>query len=355
MANDQISNESDAGAAAPLSYAVKAPPPFGQPTPVAPGVHWLRMPLPFKLDHVNLWLIDDGEGWTLVDTGIADRPTKELWQGVFRDFLRSAPARRLIVTHFHPDHTGLAGWLMDQLGSRLWMTRQEWLTARLLSLDNSEETGRSLLNFFRLAGLDGDRIDNAGLLNFNYTRRVSPLPRHFRAIGDGEEIEIGGRVWRVIIGRGHAPEHACLYSPSLGILISGDQILPRISTNVSVSPAEPDGNPLADFLASLRSLAELPESTLVLPSHGLPFRGHRARVGDLLAHHEDRLDQLRTRMVGAMTAVEALPLLFERALDSHELRFAIGETLAHLTYLVRSGEIDRELSAEEPWRFRLRS
>ncbi len=335
---------------APMSYVVEGPPPVGQPTPVAPGIYWLRMPLPFKLDHINLWILEDGDGWTLIDCGIADQPTKDLWQAVFADFLGDAPARRLIVTHFHPDHAGLAGWLVEQLESRLWMTRQEWLTARLLSIDESDETGRSVSNFARLVGFGGDRVDGASLLR-GYAQRVSSLPRQVRVMVDGETFEINNRPWRVVVGRGHAPEHACLYAADLGVLVSGDQLLPRISTNVSVHPPEPDANPLAEFLASLRVLEALPEGTLVLPSHGLPFRGHRARVHALVTHHDDRLDELHAGLVDGMTVVEARPLLFNYKLDSHQMRFAIGETLAHLSFLVSSGKVVRESDPSGPWRF----
>lgn len=322
--------------ASSLRFPLATPPEPGVPVEVAEGVLWLRMALPFALDHINLWLIEDGEGWTLVDTGIANAETKALWDQVLaHPALKGKPARRLICTHFHPDHMGLAGWLTDHLGIDLWATQAEWTTGMMLSLDSSEALIDAHVGFYRRAGFSEERLDLVRRRGNGYASRVAPLPRSYRRIEDGQTIAIGGRSWQVIVGRGHAPEHATLYCEEAGVLISGDQILPTISPNVSLWPNEPEANPLDHFLRSLRRFADLPAETLTLPSHGLPFYGVSQRVAALLAHHAERLEAT----VGACgpgagrTAAEMVPDMFRRTLDDHQLFFAVGEVLAHLRYL----------------------
>jgi glyoxylase-like metal-dependent hydrolase (beta-lactamase superfamily II) len=249
---------------------------------------------------------------------------------------------RLIVTHFHPDHMGLAGWLTEKLSVPLWCTETEWLFARMLCLDDTQAFVANALDFYRRTGADeATRSIFAGRGN-PYRKRVSPVPHAFHRLSDGAEIAIGGYRWRVIVGRGHAPEHACLYCRDLDVLIAGDQVLPKISPNVSLWPQEPDADPLALFLATLQKIKEsVPASTLVLPSHGLPFHGLHTRIDQLARHHEDRLAELELACREPRTCAEIVPVLFRRALDAHQLGFAIGETLAHLQYLVNTGRMSR--------------
>ncbi|EKV29604.1 hypothetical protein C882_0427 [Caenispirillum salinarum AK4] len=330
--------------AGPLRFPIAEPPAPGEPLEVAEGVLWLRMPLPFALDHINLWLVEDGDGWTLIDTGIASAETKGLWDAVpAHPALKGKPARRLICTHFHPDHMGLAGWLTEHLNVGLWATQGEWATGMLLSLDTSDALVETHVGFYRRAGFPEDRLALVHKRGNAYAPRVSPLPRAYRRIEDGETISIGGRDWRVIVGRGHAPEHAALYCAEAGLLISGDQILPTISPNVSLWPNEPEANPLDQFLRSLARFADLPPDTLTLPSHGLPFFGVPQRVAALLAHHAERLEAAAEACGdgGGRTAADMVPDLFRRTLDDHQLFFAVGEVLAHLRHLEASGLVTR--------------
>jgi glyoxylase-like metal-dependent hydrolase (beta-lactamase superfamily II) len=326
----------------------------GQTMPVAPGVHWLRMPLPYQLDHINLWLLEDGDGWVLVDTGISSNKTKALWRGVFAALgigrAHGRPVTRVLCTHFHPDHMGLAGWLVEELETELWASRAEWLFGRMLWLDAAGDGQKDIARHYAHHGLDAARTAEIGARANTYRMVVGEPPRAYRRIRHGETIAVGGRRWEVIVGLGHAPEQACLHCPELGVLIAGDQILPRITPNIGVWATEPLADPLSDYLASLERFRPVPQPTLVLPSHGFPFTGLHTRIDQLAAHHVERLDTLATALDRqGKTAVELLPALFPRALDSFQIGFALGETLAHLHCLASRGRA-RRLDGE-PCRF----
>jgi glyoxylase-like metal-dependent hydrolase (beta-lactamase superfamily II) len=335
------------GGLAALSFPHATAPAPGTLTEVAPGVHWLRMPLPFALDHINLWLIDEGDGWTIVDAGLATDETKALWDRILGDALEGRPVKRLLVTHFHPDHIGLAGWLTERLKVPLWCTETEWLFARMLSLDTTEGFVTNALEFYRRTGMDeATRAIFAGRGN-SYRPRVSPVPYSFHRIAGGQRIAIGKHEWQVMIGRGHAPEHACLYCPTLDVLIAGDQILPKISPNVSLWPQEPEADALGLYLATIAAIKDsVPASALALPSHGLPFLGIDRRIDQLTAHHHARLNEVESACAAPHTAAEIVPVLFRRKLDAHQIGFAVGEALAHLQHLVRLGRLRRRERAD---------
>jgi glyoxylase-like metal-dependent hydrolase (beta-lactamase superfamily II) len=326
------------GSFGPLRFPVATPPKPGEVVPIAPGVLWLRMPLPFALDHINLWLIEDGPGWTIVDAGYAMPETRAAWERVFAENLGGRPVTRIVVTHFHPDHVGLAGWLVERWRAPLWITEREWLYARVMSR-GSDDFIPLRRDFARRAGLDEASSELFGEREKSYRRGVPSVPPAFHRIADGMAIEIGGREWRVVIGEGHAPELACLHCSQTGVLISSDQVLPRISPNVSVHPHEPAGNPLAQYLAWLRVAA--PPETLVLPSHNLPFFGLHERIDELAAHHQARCEDILAAAARPRSAVDLLPILFRRPLDQHQTAFALGEALAHLHYLESQGALDR--------------
>lgn len=329
-------------------YAYDAAPEPGETVEVASGIHWLRMPLPFKLDHINLWLLDDsdenGDGWAIIDTGIARDEVKTAWEAVFDAHIsETKPLKRVIVTHFHPDHMGLAGWLTRRFEVPLWMPREEWTQSRMLSLDTSEDLRAAARRFYHAAGFDDDMMAAAKARSGRYPKSVSRVPGAFRRIQGGDTLSIGGRSWRTIIGTGHSPEHACFYCEELDVLISGDQVLPKISPNVSVWPQEPEADPLVLFLDSLDKFRSLGPDPLILPSHNLPFHGLEGRLDDLRNHHAERLDETLAVAAKPVTGVEVLRELFKRELDTHQLFFAIGETLAHLHCLMGQGKIRRRL------------
>ncbi len=335
-----------------LAFPFTAPPDAGTVTTVAPGVLWVRMPLPFQLDHINLWLLEDGDGWTLVDTGLADDDTRGLWQRLFSDVLGGKPIKRLICTHFHPDHMGLAGWFVREWDIALWMTLGEWLFGRMMCVDQSESLVEAHVDFYRRAGFDAEHQRLVRGRGNIYRNRVVEHPTGIHRIQAGDTIEIGGRAWTVMIGTGHAPEHACLYCPEAGLLISGDQILPRISPIVGVWPTEPDADPLGQFLDSIEQFRGLPDSLLVLPSHGLPFRGLHARLAELDHHHDARLGQTVAACTEPATAWQVQKQLFTRPLDMHQTLFAASETVAHLNHMMATGRLVREADADGVWLYR---
>jgi glyoxylase-like metal-dependent hydrolase (beta-lactamase superfamily II) len=334
-----------------LHFPVAMPPAAGETLQVVPGVQWLRMPLPFALDHINLWLLEDGRGWTIIDTGYAMGDTTARWEQIFADRLGGSPVTRIIVTHHHPDHIGLAGWLAERWQAPLLISEKEWLFARLLTR-SGDDSAALRRDFARRAGLEAAASELFAEHHMGYRRGAPSVPSSFQRLADGQVVEIGGREWRVIIGEGHSPELACLYSAEAGVLISGDQVLPKISPNVSVQAHEPDGDPLSRFLRSLDKLrVALPPETLVLPSHNLPFLGLHERIDDLADHHKARCEEVVAFCESPHSAVELLPVLFRRPLDRHQMAFALGEALAHLHYLTGRGALVRSLGADGVYRF----
>ncbi|HTZ35264.1 MAG TPA: MBL fold metallo-hydrolase [Stellaceae bacterium] len=335
-----------------LIFPVATPPAPGKTVPIAPGILWLRMRLPFALNHINLWLLDDGPGWTIVDCGYALDETRQAWEQIFAEGLGGRPVRRIVVTHYHPDHIGLAAWLGERWEAPLWTTEKEWLHARMHAQLSGPETEASRRAFARRAGLDDEASGVFAERQGGYRHGVPAVPPSYHRIAEGSAIEIGGREWRVMVGEGHAPEHACLYCAEAGVLIAGDQILPRISPNISVQTQEPDGDPLARYLASLDRLrAALPPDILVLPSHNLPFYGVRERIDELAAHHRARCAEVIEACVRPASAADLLPVLFRRTLDRHQMGFALGEALAHLHFLERQGALARTAGSDGIDRF----
>ncbi len=338
-----------------LDYPFPAPPAPGDAIDAAPRIRWIRMPLPFALDHINLWLLDDeDDGWTLVDCGYGDAPTRTLWERHLASTLGGRPIRRIVATHAHPDHVGNAAWLAQRYDVRVAMTHAEFLTAHATAGQHSGHTVAATIELFRRHGMAADGLAALERRGNQYRRGVPELPEQFDRLLDGETRPGAGTSWRVLEGHGHSPEHASLYSTANGVLISGDMLLPKISTNVSVWGVEPDADPLARFLDSLSVFETLPPDTLVLPSHGLPFRGIPLRVAQLRAHHAARLDELAAAIDAApapASAAELVPVLFRRELDLQQSFFAMGEAIAHLNHLWRARRLERRVAADGGIRF----
>ena len=319
----------------------KTPQP-GETTQIIPGLHWLRMRLPFALEWINLWLIDDGEkGWTIVDTGMPLPETKEAWRTIFEEKLGGRPVWRVIVTHMHPDHVGNAGWLTRKFpGAQLWMSQLEYISCRMLVADTGREAPQAGIDFYKAAGWSEDQIENYRKRFGRFGQGVSQMPDAYRRLEDAEVIQLGGHDWTVVTGSGHSPEHACLYCEEQNVMISGDQLLPRISSNVSVHPTEPKANPLKDWLESCSKLkATVAEDVLVLPAHNTPFRGAHKRLDHLVRGHDVGLRRLRQRLSEApRRVVDTFPAIFGRKIGDDSLSLATGEALAHLNYLTAQGE-----------------
>jgi len=327
-------------APATLVYPLDANPEPGDLLDIAPGVKWLRLPLPFLLNHINVWLLQDGDGWAIVDTGLFTNTTREIWKLVFDQYLDGAPITRLLVTHLHPDHVGCAGWLARKFGIDLWMTREEYLLCRVLVADTGKPAPPEGVRFYNGAGFTTENLDRYMEHFGAFGRVVSPLPESYRQLREGKKILIGENRWEVIIGRGHSPEHACLFCREQNLLIAGDQILPTISSNVSVYPTEPAANPLGSWFESLHRLKDvLPEDVLVLPAHGLPFRGAHLRLDQLITEHEAGLKKLRNTCREPRRALDVFPALFKSRITDRNLIMATGEAISHLNYLVDNGEM----------------
>jgi len=337
-----------------LEYPVAAPPAPGEAIEIAPRVLWLRMPLPFALDHINLWLLVDDDGVTLVDCGYGDPATRALWERHCATTLATRPIRRIIATHFHPDHLGNAAWLSGRLGAPVAMTTSEYLMAHAVANQYASYGTGAVLDHFRRHGMADQNLAALEARGNAYRRGVPELPQSFDRLQGGDERRAAGTTWRVILGHGHSPEHAALHSAERGVLIAGDMLLPKISTNISVPAAEPDADPLALFLRSLSTFEALPPETLVLPSHGLPFRGIPLRVAQLRTHHAARLAELEEAVkatAAPSSAADLVPVLFRRELDVHQQFFAMGEAIAHLNHLWRAARLDRRVATDGTLRF----
>lgn len=343
----------------PLGEALPA---IGETIELAPGVLWVRMALPFALDHINLWLlrdeIDGRAGWTIVDCGIANDATRAAWEQVFAEALGGLPVLRVVVTHMHPDHIGLAHWLTERWSTpehacRLWISATDYHVARVASSVNTGVGGESAARFLASHGLaDPQALARIRARSNYYASMVPELPARYRRLLGGQSIAIGTQAWSTLAGYGHAPEHIALHAAGSGLLISGDMVLPRISTNISVIETEPEANPLRLFLDSLDAMRHLPADTLVLPSHGRPFVGLHERIDQLHAHHADRLAEVMQACAEAPhTAADIVPIMFRRPLDLHQSTFAMGEALAHLHLLWHEGRVTRSIDAQGVHRF----
>lgn len=328
-------------------YPYAEPPNIGEPIKVAKGVYWLRMPLPFKLDHINLWLLEEDDGWTAVDTGLATDETTDIWERLYKKITVLKPIKRLIATHMHPDHIGLAAWLCRRGSStqgnssppfpetELWMSRSEYMYCRILLEDSNREAPDVAVKFYQAAGFDEEQLNYYRSKFGAFGSMIRGMPNSYHRLQCGDTFTINGHQWQIVMGEGHSPEHACLWCPELELFISGDQLLPTISSNVSVWPIEPSNNPLEDWIASCKKLqALLPENTLVLPSHGLPFRGAKQRLNKLIDDHEKDLQTIYEHCEIPKRVVDLFSLIFKSKISHSTLVFAAGESYAHLNCLM---------------------
>lgn len=336
-----------------LVFPFETPAP-GEAVEVAPGVLWMRLPLPMALDHVNLYALDEGDGWTLVDAGLAWGRGRAALAALRAGPLGGRSIRRVVVTHHHPDHIGIAAELVAE-GAELWTTRTAWLFARMLTLDHHDRPPPETLRFLRRAGWSAARLEAyARAEPFNFSRSVTPLSLGFRRIAEGERLEMGGRVWRVACGGGHAPEHATFWSEDGALALTGDQVLPRISPNLGVYATEPEADPIADWFESCARLGAMADDDrLALPGHGRPFRGLATRLAQHAQNHRDALERLRARLrEGPATAVDSFVAVFGRDMTDGEYGLATAEAVAHLNHLAALGEAVAEEDAAGALRFR---
>jgi glyoxylase-like metal-dependent hydrolase (beta-lactamase superfamily II) len=325
----------------------------GSAVEIAPGVLWLRIPLFAGLPWINVWAIADDGGWAIVDTGLRSAQTMESWQRAFAGVLGGARPTRVIATHMHPDHCGMAGWITEQFEIPLWMSQLEYLTCRLMAGDTGRKAPAEAVGFYRASGWSNAALDVYKEKFGEFGECIYPMPASYRRICDGEILKIGAHDWTVVVGTGHSPEHACLHCPALDILISGDQVLPGISSNISVYPTEPEANPLKGWLASLADIRRrVPDSVRVLPAHNAPFTGLHERLLKLSAGHERGLARLEAQLATPARAIDVFGSLFSRPITGGLLGMATGEAIAHLNYLEAAGRAIRETDAQGVWWWR---
>lgn len=321
---------------------------------VAPGVDWIRMSIPIPgLDFINLWLIEDGDGFAIVDTGIRSRKIAAWWEEIFSRRMAGRPVTRVFCTHFHTDHVGQAGWLTERWNVRLWMTLGEWAFGRTMALDVTERVPDDVVEHYRRIGYTEEMLEALRERGFNrVAKMMTPIPRSFRRLTHGQKLRIGRHDWQIIVGRGHSPEHAALYCEDLNVLISGDQILPRITPHIGVYPAEPEANPLQLYLETLDVFRPLPDDVLVLPAHGDPFRGMHARINYLQDHHRARLKSLWRAAPEWSTIWDLLPAMFQRELKKDDMGLAFSEAISHIHMLIGKGRMERMAGEDGVYRYR---
>ena len=333
-----------------LIYPCKNVPETGTVYAVAPGILWIRMPMPFAPMHINLWAIEENDGWAIIDTGLYSKEITAAWQQLLAGPLASKAITRVLITHMHPDHVGMAGWLTRKFNCRLWMTALEYFTCRRLIADAERTAPEESIHFYRKAGWNEDILEYYRTRFGLFGKLIQSLPDSYRRLQDQELITIGNHQWTVVVGNGHSPEHACLYCPNLKILISGDQVLPKISSNVSVYPIEPDADPLKDWLSSLEKIKrEVPDDVLVLPSHNEPFHGLHERIDTLASSVAKALAQLRETLQEPKRVIDVFTALFSRKItsdDYFQFSLATGESIAYLNYLIGQGEVTMQFDHE---------
>ena len=333
-----------------LEYLAVAAPEPGHAVPIAEGLLWARIPLPMELAHINVWLMEGARGWTLVDTGMAADPCREAWAALEQAVVGDRGLERIFVTHDHPDHMGLARWLQQRHGAEVWMSAvAHESVVDYLAAEPGQLRDR-MHAFMLLHGLQAGEPP-ARLPAQSHDSWFDGAPALSFAPGDGDVLELRAREWRIVETGGHCRGHLCLHDSSGGLLVSGDQVLPSISPNVSVLSSRPDADPLREFLASLSRLEQCPRDTLVLPSHGRPFRGLHRRIAGLRAHHLQQLASLREACAAPRTAFDLLPVMFGRPLRGFHRMLAMGEAVAHLNYLLADGLLEREVGGDGVVRF----
>ena len=323
-------------------FGDKLPVPL-EPIEVAEGILWFRLPMPIALDHINIYLLDDGDSWVLIDTGLADTKSIEIWTNILKKYLSKRPIQKIIGTHFHPDHVGLAGWLIERTDAEFWMTQIEWLSARQAYLTVDSGASQAMSAFYKKANLKPDLIKIYEDIGNDYRSMVTPIPLEYERIEHSTSFKIGDRIWRPVFGSGHSPDHVSFYCEKDRIMLGGDMLLPRITPIIAVWWQEPNADPLEGYIEFLKTLGSIGSDALILPAHNRPYKELQTRVADLIFHHNERLEITYEACKNENSAEAIMQELFIRKLDPFQTRFAIGETIAHINNLIKKGTLRRRL------------
>ena len=323
-------------------FGDKLPVPL-EPIEVAEGILWFRLPMPIALDHINIYLLDDGDSWVLIDTGLADTKSIEIWTDILKKYLSKRPIQKIIGTHFHPDHVGLSGWLIERTGAEFWMTQIEWLSARQAYLTVDSGASHAMSAFYKKANLKPDLIKIYEDIGNDYRSMVTPIPLEYERIEHSTSFKIGDRVWKPVFGSGHSPDHVSFYCEKDRIMLGGDMLLPRITPIIAVWWQEPNADPLEGYIEFLKTLGSIGSDALILPAHNRPYKELQTRVADLISHHNERLEITYEACKNENSAEAIMQELFTRKLDPFQTRFAIGETIAHINNLIKKGTLKRRL------------
>ena len=328
-----------------IAFPDEFPPDPGTAREIADGILWIRLPLPFRLDHVNVYALDDGDGWTVIDAGIHSKRGQATWNSLLEGPLAGKPLKRVVLTHHHPDHVGSAGWLRTEFGAEIWATRTAWLMARMLTLDVEEVYPPETVQFYRQTGMGEERLaKRIAERPFNFADTVAHIPLGYRRIQEGETITIGGRVWDIRIGNGHAPEHATFWSHDGEVVISGDQVIPNISSNLGVYPTEPEADPVGEWLEACERFKPFAtDDQLVLPGHKMVFTGLPARLNQLIENHHTALERLLDHLEEPQVAAGCFVALFGREIEDGAYGLALVEAVGHLNHLLKLGKVERTL------------
>ena len=327
-----------------LDYPFSKRPPDGGTIEVTPNIFWLRMPLPIALNHINLWLLEGDEGWTIIDSGMATKESKTIWNNIFTKSLKKKPVEEILITHMHLDHSGLAGWLANKWNIEPHFTEKEFLETVKINNGMNDDQQRIYLDYYKKCGYDEEAQLHFIERNKYRQSLVTNLESGFQELDDQQTVKLSNGLWQIIIAQGHSPSHACLFSEENNVFICGDVLLPRITPNVSVNPAYPDGNPLKDWLDSLENIKQkIPDDLLVLPSHGYPYKGAHLRIETILKNHHDKLNKIYENIDEPKTVVELFSVLFESQINKHNIVLAVGETMSHLNYLVAESKLSKSI------------
>ncbi|HEX2728664.1 MAG TPA: MBL fold metallo-hydrolase [Rubrobacteraceae bacterium] len=310
--------------------------PIGEVERVFEGMYQLKLPVPFPLKFIASYLVEGGGGWTIIDPGFDYPPAREAWEagaaGLSLNLDRDV--ERIVVTHLHPDHIGLARWLEERSGAQVWMLEGEIENAR--HVWDPARGSEGFVRFLISNGMDPETAESTA----GTTRLGIRLPERLIPLRQGDTFDLGDGEVRVVHTPGHSDFHFVLHDERRRLLFAGDHLLLKITPNIGLWTYTAP-RPLERYLASLSGLQGLGVE-LVFPGHGPLFHDLDGRIDELILHHEDRLAVMHSSFDGEpATPFEVARRVFPDDLTDHQLRFALAETLAHLEHLMDEDRAER--------------